>query len=329
MARWYLLRNGEAHGPYDEAQIRDWVRSGQVRPEERLNREGDSNWLSLDMIPEFAGQKGQEGPGAPGAVGPPPAGTPYVPPSAPGPYPAGRPGAFGWVGEAWRLVTTNLGPAMVVTLPIFLPALLIGGAVGWVVWRFISIAGVNAPPDPMAIAQALVAAPILLLVVLIAALLMAPLIMGACACFWEMVETGTLTSGRLMYGFSRFFSILGLAVIAFIANATITAITHPMPGIGQVLATILSFPLMALSSLAIFDMIARESNVIEAIVQAWQMLTREPLNLILLAFVGWVISIVGGVLCCVGLLVAFPLVQTAWGCCYRDMMGRPQPAARP
>lgn len=76
MSNWYLLRNGETHGPYPEEQMREWVRAGQVAPDEKLNREGDPNWLSLDMIPEFAADRL-----AAPAVAPPPTmgGVPYVP----------------------------------------------------------------------------------------------------------------------------------------------------------------------------------------------------------------------------------------------------------
>jgi len=57
MANWYILRNGQPHGPYAEDQIKEWMRSGQIAADEKLNREGDSNWLSLDMIPEFAAER--------------------------------------------------------------------------------------------------------------------------------------------------------------------------------------------------------------------------------------------------------------------------------
>jgi len=57
MANWYLLRNGAANGPYPEEQVREWIRAGQIAPDEKLNREGDPNWLSLDMIPEFAAER--------------------------------------------------------------------------------------------------------------------------------------------------------------------------------------------------------------------------------------------------------------------------------
>jgi TM2 domain-containing membrane protein YozV len=81
MANWYLLRGGEAHGPYPEDQVREWIRAGQIAPDEKLNREGDPNWLSLDMIPEFAADR------------PPPGTAPaYTPPVAtPAAYGGGQP----------------------------------------------------------------------------------------------------------------------------------------------------------------------------------------------------------------------------------------------
>lgn len=74
MANWYLLRNNQPHGPYPEEQIRDWIRSGQIAADEKLNREGDPNWLSVDMIPEFAAVRGVAPPvvqAPPGAYGTP------------------------------------------------------------------------------------------------------------------------------------------------------------------------------------------------------------------------------------------------------------------
>lgn len=72
MSNWYLLRNGQTYGPYPEEQIRQWVRAGQIAPDEKLNREGDANWLSLDMIPEFTADRAKAPPyvdGGPAAYG--------------------------------------------------------------------------------------------------------------------------------------------------------------------------------------------------------------------------------------------------------------------
>lgn len=54
MSNWYLFRNGQSHGPYPEETIREWITAGQLLPQEKLCREGDQNWSSADMLPEFA-----------------------------------------------------------------------------------------------------------------------------------------------------------------------------------------------------------------------------------------------------------------------------------
>jgi TM2 domain-containing membrane protein YozV len=52
-----LLRNGSPYGPYPEEQIREWIKSGQIAPDEQLNREGDATWQPLSAIPEFAAER--------------------------------------------------------------------------------------------------------------------------------------------------------------------------------------------------------------------------------------------------------------------------------
>lgn len=56
MANWHLLRNEETHGPYPEEQLREWIRSGNVVASDKVAREGDSTWVSVDMVPEFAAE---------------------------------------------------------------------------------------------------------------------------------------------------------------------------------------------------------------------------------------------------------------------------------
>jgi TM2 domain-containing membrane protein YozV len=67
MANWYLFRDNQTHGPYAEEQIREWIRTGQVLPADKLCREGDQNWSSADMLPEFAGEAAKAPPPSPGA----------------------------------------------------------------------------------------------------------------------------------------------------------------------------------------------------------------------------------------------------------------------
>lgn len=54
MANWYLLRNGQPHGPYPEETIRQWLSTGQIGPQESLAREGQALWVPVSLIPEFS-----------------------------------------------------------------------------------------------------------------------------------------------------------------------------------------------------------------------------------------------------------------------------------
>ncbi len=43
----WIGRDGERHGPYQEADIRDWLRSGQISPDDLAWYEGMRDWQSL------------------------------------------------------------------------------------------------------------------------------------------------------------------------------------------------------------------------------------------------------------------------------------------
>jgi TM2 domain-containing membrane protein YozV len=145
MANWYLLRNGVANGPYPEEQVRDWIRSGQLAPDEKLNREGDPNWLSVDMIPEFATDKAAPAAGS----------VPFVPPTAG--YGATTPGVaapkdrmvagilallLGWLGiHHFYLGNTTTG---IIYLAISLCS---GTTIGWVLGIVDGIIYLTKPDD--------------------------------------------------------------------------------------------------------------------------------------------------------------------------------------
>ncbi|HET6553779.1 MAG TPA: RDD family protein [Dyella sp.] len=63
----WIGRDGERHGPYKEVEVRQWLRSGQVSPQDLGWREGMADWAPLSsLFPE-------EIPAAPPAFSPPPA----------------------------------------------------------------------------------------------------------------------------------------------------------------------------------------------------------------------------------------------------------------
>jgi TM2 domain-containing membrane protein YozV len=85
MSNWYLLRNNATNGPYPEEQVREWIKTGQLLPEEQLCREGDTTWAAASMTADFAADFPAAPVVAPGA-------TPFVPATVAAP---GAPAAAG------------------------------------------------------------------------------------------------------------------------------------------------------------------------------------------------------------------------------------------
>jgi len=46
----WIGRNGERHGPYQEEQVREWLRSGQVSPDDLGWRDGLADWQPLSVL---------------------------------------------------------------------------------------------------------------------------------------------------------------------------------------------------------------------------------------------------------------------------------------
>ncbi|MEN8785358.1 MAG: DUF4339 domain-containing protein [Akkermansiaceae bacterium] len=52
MAKYFLHRNNENHGPYDEEQIRQMLSAQQIMGEELICLEGGSEWAALATHPQ-------------------------------------------------------------------------------------------------------------------------------------------------------------------------------------------------------------------------------------------------------------------------------------
>lgn len=69
----WIGRDGERHGPYKEDDVRAWLRSGQLSPQDLAWREGLADWQPLSVLyPEVSKE-----------VPPPSADNPYAAPEAP------------------------------------------------------------------------------------------------------------------------------------------------------------------------------------------------------------------------------------------------------
>jgi len=139
MSNWYLFRNGQSNGPYPEEQVREWVKTGQIAPEEKLCREGDTNWMSLDMIPEFGADRP--------ATGAAPAAAPSVAPAAPAAYGASPPKdkvvagilaiLLGYLG-IHHFYLGNTGRALLYLLVSVLSV----GTLAWIIWILALVDGI-------------------------------------------------------------------------------------------------------------------------------------------------------------------------------------------
>lgn len=69
MAQWYYGSSAGQHGPVDENELRAMIASGGVGPQTLVWREGMSDWMPLQNVPDFGIQ--QPAPYLPSYGGPP------------------------------------------------------------------------------------------------------------------------------------------------------------------------------------------------------------------------------------------------------------------
>jgi hypothetical protein len=109
MANWFYASEGKQQGPYPEAQFRDLVAQGVVRPETLVWSEGMASWQKAGEIP------GLFGGGTPPVV---PQGGPAMAPG--GGYGGGAAALsvdFGILEFTWRALVTAIGSAFIIPGP--------------------------------------------------------------------------------------------------------------------------------------------------------------------------------------------------------------------
>jgi hypothetical protein len=71
--QWFFARDNQQHGPIATADLRQMIRSGQVRPDDLVWSDGMENWQAARDVAELsvdaAGTAGPPGPAAPSAGG--------------------------------------------------------------------------------------------------------------------------------------------------------------------------------------------------------------------------------------------------------------------
>jgi len=107
---WFYASNGQQQGPFPEAQLRDLITRGMVRPDTLVWTEGMSGWQRAGEIPGLV----------PGGSGPPsfqqPGGSP--PMSASGSYSGGPLSIdFGILEFVWRSLVLAIGLILIIPAP--------------------------------------------------------------------------------------------------------------------------------------------------------------------------------------------------------------------
>jgi uncharacterized RDD family membrane protein YckC len=112
----WIGRQGERHGPYQEDQIREWLRSGELSREDLGWYDGLADWQPLSVL--FP----QERPT------PPPTPTPniYAPPQAPLHTAAATVTAFDYAGF-WQRFGAWIIDLIILTIPSMIAAYMLGG----------------------------------------------------------------------------------------------------------------------------------------------------------------------------------------------------------
>jgi hypothetical protein len=107
MANWFYASEGKQQGPYPEAQFRDLIAQGVVRPDTLVWSEGMAGWQKASEIPGLLG-----------------GGAPVVPQGRPAMAGVGYGGAaaalsvdFGILEFTWRALVTAIGSAFIVPVP--------------------------------------------------------------------------------------------------------------------------------------------------------------------------------------------------------------------
>ncbi len=134
----WIGRDGERHGPYKEDDVRQWLRSGQVSPQDLAWYEGLADWQPLSVL--F--------PDAPAAP-PPAASNPYAAPTAPL-LPQTTAAALEDHAGFWKRVAAYILDAIVLYIPQMLIEKAFGGDAAKEALKQASLDAVGNPDAMMA-----------------------------------------------------------------------------------------------------------------------------------------------------------------------------------
>jgi uncharacterized membrane protein len=216
--------------------------------------------------------------------------------------------SFSTIGEAWNVVTKNIGPFVVASLVglilLYVPVM-VGSLIGQ------GMMSGAAATDPSAAMGTIIMSQLIQTPFVIVGYALASPIFGSMSymalkwCRGEAIEMADLS-----FGFSRFAAFAVAGCLTYLIT-TIGTYLCCIPGLIAAGGLMLTFPFIA----------DRGLSPIDAMKASWALLSKHLLMAILLYIVAVIVSSLGAIACGIGLLVTFPIMFVVGALVYRDFTG--------
>ncbi len=253
--------------------------------------------------------------GAGGGYGAPPPANPYGQPAAGGPEAAYSPtDAFGY---GWRKFTASPATLLVPVLVVFVVLLIVGGLLEVLVYSTLlgthdcttTVFGqsVQAQCGPSLLLRLFVTAVITGLITVVWSFAAAGLYKGALA----VIDGKPFSMGQMFEGWDK-----GQVAIAAVLIAVATAI-------GSFLCYVPGLIVGFLTMFTLLFIVDQQMAAVDAIKASFKLVTDHIGATLLWALLAIVAYFVGFVVCCVGLLVAIPVILISLAYTYRRLQGQP------
>lgn len=307
MSQWFHAQDGRQHGPVDEAELRQLVASGRLKPDDLVWRDGMPEWVPVSSLPQLAPSPG------PSMAPPPPApSNPYQAPMTPASF-ASRAGGNVDVGEAlslgWQAFSANFAIGTLAALIYFAITLVTG---------FIPIVSIVAP--------ILVGTPLLAGLLYCGVLAVdhargsqRPIVID------DLFSTFRVNYGHaVLYGLLWTIAVLAGVVVLGIGAAVMVPQLEDQPALIVLAVLVMLVPLVYLSLRLFFGyqyLADKRATAIEAFSSSWQATRGQVLPLLGLAFLITCIYLAGTLLLLVGVVPAMFLAACIAGAAFRQVAG--------
>ena len=300
--------DGKEYGPISAEQLRAWITEGRVNGQTRILVEGTLEWKTVADLPEFAGSV----PNAPGS------GESFAAPPTSG-QPTLSSGDIlvtdysldigGCLTRAWELLKQHFWPIVGINTLVMIIISAVNQLIG-----LISTPAINDMIERRAVTISGIA--LISLTSVLGAPVYSVFFGGLFRYFVKLIRGEEAGIADAFSGFTR--GIGSLILVGFVSSllAGIGYVFCILPGLYLQIGWIFSVPLIVDKQLGFWD----------AMELSRRMVTKHWFVVFGLTLLAGLVSILGAIACCIGMLVTLPLGSLALLCAYEDIFGRLAPA---